>query len=124
MSESATKHVLMGGKLHVYRRENSALWQCSTYLGRKNHRVSTKTDSLSHAKAFAEDWFLELHGKFRRGEVKAEKTFQEAAKAFEREYEVITSGERSPAYVRGHKDRIRLHLNPYFLMHSLAGPRR
>jgi integrase len=108
------KHSLMGGKLHVYRRENSGQWQCSTYLAGKNHRVSTKTDSLAQAKDFAQDWYLELHGKFRRGEVKTEKTFKEAAAAFEREYEVITEGQRSPAYVRGHKDRIRLHLNPFF----------
>ena len=114
MLESAAKHTLMGGKLHVYRRENSGHWQCSTYLAGKNHRVSTKTDSLAHAKAFAEDWYLELHGKLKRGEVKAERTFKDAAKAFEREYAIITNGERSPAYVRGHKDRIRLHLNPFF----------
>ena len=114
MGGSVTKHELMGGKLHVYRRENSSQWQCSTYLGGRNRRVSTKSDSLSHAKAFAEDWYLELHGKFRRGEVSSEKTFRETAKVFEREYEIITDGERSPAYVRGHKDRIRLHLNPYF----------
>lgn len=113
MSESA-KHSLMGGKLHVYRRDNSGKWQCSTYLAGKNHRVSTGTDSLAHAKDFAHDWYLELHGKFKRGEVRAEKTFKEAAKEFEKEYEIITEGQRSPAYVRGHKDRIRLHLNPFF----------
>jgi integrase len=120
MSSSTTKHALMGGKLHVYRRENSGRWQCSTYLAGKNHRVSTKTDSLAHAKDFAQDWYLELHGKHRRGEVKAEKTFKTAAAAFEREYEIITDGERSPAYVRGHKDRIRLHLNPFFGSHGLS----
>ena len=120
MSSSTAKHALMGGKLHVYRRENSGLWQCSTYLAGKNHRVSTKTDSLAHAKDFAQDWYLELHGKHRRGEVKAEKTFKTAAAAFEREYEIITDGERSPAYVRGHKDRIRLHLNPFFGSHGLS----
>jgi len=120
MSSSTAKHTLMGGKLHVYRRENSGLWQCSTYLAGKNHRISTKTDSLAHAKDFAQDWYLELHGKHRRGEVKAEKTFKTAAAAFEREYEIITDGERSPAYVRGHKDRIRLHLNPFFGSHGLS----
>lgn len=120
MSSLTAKHALMGGKLHVYRRENSGLWQCSTYLAGKNHRVSTKTDSLAHAKDFAQDWYLELHGKHRRGEVKAEKTFKTAAAAFEREYEIITDGERSPAYVRGHKDRIRLHLNPFFGSHGLS----
>ena len=55
----AEDHQLMGGKLHVYRRENSGNWQCSTYLAGKNWRVSTKEDSLSHAKDFAEDWYLE-----------------------------------------------------------------
>jgi len=90
MSEAAQKHALMGGKLHVYRRENSGSWQCSSYLAGRNHRVSTRTESLAHAKDFAHDWYLELHGKFRRGEVKAEKTFKEAAAQFEREYEVIT----------------------------------
>jgi integrase len=114
MGEQPLKHSLMGGKLHVYRRENSGQWQCSTYLAGKNHRVSTKTDSLALAKEFAEDWYLTLRGKAARGEVKAEKTFKEAAAAFEREYEIITEGQRSPAYVRGHKDRIRLHLNPFF----------
>lgn len=120
MSSQTAKHTLMGGKLHVYRRENSGQWQCSTYLAGKNHRVSTKTDSLAHAKDFAQDWYLELHGKHRRGEVQTEKSFKVAAATFEREYEIITDGERSPAYVRGHKDRIRLHLNPFFGSHGLS----
>jgi hypothetical protein len=74
MLESAARHALMGGKLHVYRRENSGQWQCSTYLAGKNHRVATKTDSLAHAKAFAEDGYLERHGKPKRGKAVAEKT--------------------------------------------------
>lgn len=108
------KHSLMGGKLHVYQRENSTLWQCSTYLAGKNRRASTKEKSLAKAKDFAEDWYLELHGKFKRGEVTNEKTFKEAAAVFEREYEIITEGERSPEYVQGMKDRIRVHLIPFF----------
>ena len=54
----AEHHEMMGGKLHVYRRENSGFWQCSTYLNGKNWRVSTKEDSLAHAIDFAEDWYL------------------------------------------------------------------
>lgn len=76
----------MGGKLHVYKRDNSNCWQCSTYLAGKNHRTSTKEESLSKAKDFAEDWFLELLGKHKRGEVKAGKTFRQAATHFMREY--------------------------------------
>src|SRR5262249_41876624 len=105
----AEHHQLMGGKLHVYKRENSQLWQCSTYLKGKNHRVSTGHDSLSHAKDFAEDWYLELRGKDRAGLLKTGKTFREAATQFEREYEVITQGERSERYVQRCKDILRLH---------------
>jgi integrase len=108
------KHSLMGGKLHVYKRENSDCWQCSTYLAGKNHRTSTKEESLGKAKDVAEDWYLELHGKHKRGEVKNGKTFKQAADQFLREYEIITQGERSPQYVQSHSDRIRVHLTPFF----------
>jgi len=108
------KHTVLGGKVHVYKRENSQHWQCSTYLAGKNRRVSTKEDSLSRAKDFAEDWYLELRGKNRMGELKNEKTFKFAAKKFEEEYEIITEGQRNAEYVEGHKSRIRTKLNPYF----------
>ncbi len=107
-------HSLMGGKLHVYKRENSQYWQCSSYLSGKNRRVSTKEDSLSRAKEFAEDWYLELRGKHRRGEIKQEMTFRQAANRFIEEYEIITEGHRSPLYVKGNNIRLRLHLLPFF----------
>lgn len=53
MLESGVKHSLMSGKLHVYRRENSTQWQCSTYLPDRNRRVSTKTESFAQAKDLA-----------------------------------------------------------------------
>lgn len=56
----AEQHDLMGGKLHLYKRENSSNWQCSTYLAGKNWRKTTDEDSLSRAKDIAEDWYLEL----------------------------------------------------------------
>lgn len=108
------KHDIMGGKVHVYKRENSQHWQCSTYLGGKNHRISTKEEGLAQAKDFAEDWYLELRGKHRRGEIKNEKTFRQAAEQFMREYEVITEGQRSPKHVKNQKEKIKLHLNPFF----------
>ena len=73
------KDTLMGGKLHVYKRPKSAVWQCSTYLAGKNRRVSTKEESLSLAKEFVEDWYLGLKGKHRAGEISNEKTFKDAA---------------------------------------------
>jgi len=109
-----SKHTIMGEKVHVYKREGSSVWQCSTYLAGRNHRVSTKEESLSHAKEFAEDWYLELRGKHRVGELKNEKTFTFAAKKFTEEYVVITGGERNKKYVQDHQSRLRNHLLPYF----------
>ncbi|MPZ32330.1 MAG: site-specific integrase [Rhodospirillales bacterium] len=109
------KHELMGGELHVYKRENSTLWQCSTFLNGRNYRKSTKEDSLSLAKEFAEDWYLELRGKSRAGLLKRpEKTFNDAADRFEAEYEVITDGQRNPKYVQLLKDNLRVYLRPFF----------
>lgn len=111
----AEVHELMGGELRVYRRENSSRWQCSTFLNGKNHRKSTKEESLSKAKDIAEDWYLELRGKNRAGLLKRpEVTFNDAADRFESEYEVITEGERSKNYVNQLKDNLRLHLRPFF----------
>jgi hypothetical protein len=35
-----TTHTILGGKVHVYKRPNSRFWQCSSYLGGRNQRVS------------------------------------------------------------------------------------
>jgi integrase len=107
-------HTILGGKVHVYRRPKSSNWQCSTYLAGKNRRRSTKEDSLSKAKEIAEDWYLQLRGKLRSGEIKTEKTFADASEQFLREYEIITQGQRSKAYVKQHHLRSRVHLVPFF----------
>jgi integrase len=111
MTES---HTILGGKVHIYRRPNSSYWQCATFLGRKNRRRSTKEESLSKAKEIAEDWYLNLRGKLRNGEIKAERTFREASEQFLREYEIITEGQRSQVYVNGMQWRSRVHLLPFF----------
>lgn len=108
------QHSLMGGKLHVYKRENSGYWQCSTYLAGRNWRVSTKEESLALAKEFAEDWYLGLRGKHRAGEVKSGKTFRFASEQFLREYPVITHGQRNARYVKQHGEIMQLHLLPFF----------
>ena len=114
MTDAAISHDLMGGKLHVYKRPGSHVWQCSAYEAGKNRRVSTREKSLAHAKQFAEDWYLELRGKLRSGELKAGKTFKEAAAQFEREYEIITEGQRNARDVADQKRRLKIHLIPFF----------
>lgn len=107
-------HELMGGKLHVYKRENSDKWQCSTHMGGKMRRKSTKCESLEQAKDFAEDWYLQLKVKNRAGLLKNERTFKQAAEQFRREYEIITEGTRSPTYVGAHWMRLEKYLIPFF----------
>lgn len=108
------KHELMGGKLHLYKREDGKTWQCSTYLEGKNWRVSTGEESLSHAKEFAEDWYLELRGKSRVGDLKQGKMFEVAVEAFIREYAIITSGQRSASHVERQNRCLTVHLIPFF----------
>jgi integrase len=110
----AEHHTILGGKVHVYKRPNSSSWQCASYLGGKNRRTSTKEESLSKAKEIAEDWYLQLRGKLRTGEIKTEKTFREASEQYLREYDIITQGQRSKVYVDGQHWRSRVHLVPFF----------
>jgi integrase len=107
-------HSLLGGKLHVYKRDNSAFWQCSSYLAGREHRATTKERDLSRAKEKAEEWYLGLRVSHRSGELRGGSSFAEAAKKFEVEYAALTAGERNPDYVKGHSDRLRVHLLPFF----------
>ncbi|MBO6860439.1 site-specific integrase [Roseibium sp.] len=108
------KHTILGGKVSIYRRENSRKWQCSTYLMGKNRRISTGEESLSLAKEIAEDWFFRLKAKEKGGTLKDERTFKEAAKRYLEEYDVVTGGARNRVYVAGNERRLRLYLLPFF----------
>lgn len=115
----AARHEILGGKVQLYKRPDARYWQCSTSIGGKQHRSSTKKEELSQAEDAAEDWYLELRGKFKRGElgmlvaVNAEKTFQDAAEQFLREFPIITEGQRNEIYVKGHERRLRNYLIPF-----------
>ncbi|MCV6547208.1 MAG: site-specific integrase, partial [Cohaesibacter sp.] len=68
----------------------------------KEWRVSSRQQDLSLASEFAEDWYLELRGKIRLGEIKSEKTFADAAKTYMAEYTAIIGEERSERYIQCH----------------------
>ena len=108
------KHKILGGKVYVYMRPGSPVWQCSTYLEGKNRRVSTKEESLTKAKDFAEDWFFRLRQQKAEGTLVTGETFAQAAKRFTDEYDVMTEGERNAKYVQDHHARLRNHLIPFF----------
>lgn len=107
-------HKILNGKVQLFRRTEDGPWHCSASFGKgRQLRKSTKETSLALAKEVAEDWYLEMKGKARSGQLEKETTFAEAADKFAEEYEAVTQGHRSPKWVQGHKDRIRLHLLPY-----------
>ncbi len=115
----STRHEILGGKVQLYKRDGR-FWQCSASVGGRQYRATTKKEGLSEAEDYAEDWYLELRGKFKRGEVgklvevNTEKTFADAAQQFLREFPVITEGQRSKVYVEGHERRLHKHLIPFF----------
>jgi integrase len=114
----SARHEILGGKVQLYRRDGS-VWQCSASVGGKQFRATTKKEELSQAEDAAEDWYLELRGKFKRGEigkleeVNGEKTFADAAEQFIREFPIMTEGQRNGQYVQGHERRLRKHLIPF-----------
>jgi len=112
--DDATRHSIFDNKIQLYRRPLSPHWQCSCTVAGRQRRSTTKEESLARAKDVARDWYLNLLGKFRGGELKEGKIFKEAAERFIDEFETITLGQRSPIYVGGHKYRIKNHLNPFF----------
>ena len=108
------QHTIVGGKVRVYKRPNSSLWQCSSYFTGKNRRTSTKEESLSKAQEIAENWYLQLCGKLRAGEIKSESSFREVSEQYLREYDIITQGQRNKQYVNGQHWRSSVHLVPFF----------
>jgi integrase len=119
----SARHVIagakIGAKIQLYKR-GGRYWQCAASVGGRQYRASTHREELAQAQDVAEDWFLELRGKFKRGEgghivmANAEKTFAHAAEHFMREFRVLTEGQRSPIYVGAHERRLRRYLTPFF----------
>lgn len=121
-------HEIMNGRVHLRKRDNSRYWQCDTRIGGQRYRMTTREDGIERAKDIAEDWYLELRGKLRRGDLPPraepgsatparrpkEKTFREAAEQFQLEYTTLTDGQRSAEWTQALKDKIRVYLNPFF----------
>jgi len=108
-----TIHRILDDKVRLYRRAEGGSWHCSTFIDGREYRKTTKRKDLAAAKEFAVAWYKAicdgLGVKHRVG-----KSFAETARVFEQEYETINQGRRSGKSIRGHKDRLRLHLVPYF----------
>lgn len=109
-------HLMFDGKLQVYQREGSKVWQCAARVGGKRHRSSTHEEEFSAAKRIAEEWYLGLRGKLAAGiiaPVKNERTFADAAKEYMRETRVLVVGARSPKYIEVMDMRLKAHILPF-----------
>jgi integrase len=110
-----TTHEMFDGRLQLYKRPESRVWQCAARVGERRFRQSTKEEGLDRAKDVAEEWYLDLRGKLRGGEIiKDEKKFKDAADLYLREMRVLAVSLRSPKYVELLELRLKRHLLPFF----------
>lgn len=125
------KHTILEGKVHLYKRGDGRQWHCSAFLHGRNHRRSTKEESLSHAKEIAEDWYYELRASLRKGtnaikvagseadpeqpsRKKRGMLFKDAAERFLQHWLSLCAESRSPMYLKLHEARVRQQLMPFF----------
>ena len=117
-----TTHQMFDGKLQVYRRGDGRVWQCAARVGGQRFRESTKEEGLDRAKDVAEEWYLDLRGKLRHGEIiKKEKLFSEAAELYVKDVRVLALDVRSPMYVKYLEMRLRRHVLPFFGAMPITG---
>jgi len=127
-----------GQVVHVYKRERSRYWQCSTCIDGYNHRSSTRATNLAMANAAAEEWYLGLRldlMRAKRGEPILAKqdqtsgalvdkrlrrarrggpTLRMAIDKFLEEYPILTNGERNEKYAKGHGLRLNGRIATFF----------
>jgi integrase len=111
-------HTMFDGRLQIYRRTPQGPWQAAARVGHQRFRQSTGEDALDRAKDVAEEWYLDLRGKLRAGQIipklPKEKTFGEAAESYLREVRVLAATTRSPTYIKMTELRMNAHVLPYF----------
>lgn len=119
-SDKQTNHIILGGKVHLYRRGTRGRYHCSATVEGKQYRSATNKDDLRLAEEVAEQWYLKLRGMVVSGDLekvtakRREKTFLAAAEKFLEEFPVLTEGQRNAIYVKGHERRTRKYLIPFF----------
>lgn len=116
-----TTHQMFDGRLQIYRRGEGRFWQCAARVGGQRYRETTREETLDRAKDIAEEWYLDLRGKLRRGEIiQKERLFKEAADHYLREVRVLAASSRSPKYVEILELRLNVHILPFFGDKSLS----
>jgi integrase len=111
-------HTMFDGRLQIYKRENGRFWSCAARVGGQRFRQTTGEEALDRAKDVAEEWYLDLRGKLRAGQIVSsvsnEKTFGAAAESYLSEVRVLAASVRSPKYVSLMELRMNAHVLPFF----------
>jgi hypothetical protein len=106
---------MFDGRLQVYKRGSGRIWQCAARVGGERFRESTKESDLDRAKDVAEEWYLDLRGKVRAGEIiKKERTFGDVAQDYMRHARVLAATVRSPKYIKNLELRMNANVLPFF----------
>ncbi|MBV8548675.1 MAG: site-specific integrase [Alphaproteobacteria bacterium] len=108
---------MFDGRLQVYRRPGGRVWQCAARVGGVRFRESTHEENLDRAKDIAEEWYLDLRGKTRRGEIVAKKkepSFGDAWALYLKDVRVLAIGVRTPKYVQVMEQRVTRNVLPFF----------
>ncbi|UWU68175.1 hypothetical protein [Bradyrhizobium sp. NC92] len=68
-AEKQKNHIILGGKVHLYRRGKRGPYHCSAIIEGKQYRAATEKDDLRQAEEVAEEWYLKLRGMVRSGDL-------------------------------------------------------
>jgi hypothetical protein len=104
------QHTILAGKIYVYKRPNSSLWQCSTYLAGKKRRISTKEEGLAKAKEIAQDWYLKLRENSAPEKIKTDKDLSRSLRTLPARVRHHDAGATQPRICGLPRPPSRLHL--------------
>jgi hypothetical protein len=108
------QHTILGGRVYVYKRPNSSLWQPSSYFAGKIVAPARRNRASPKPRRSPRTGIGSFAQKLRAGEIKNEKTFGEVSEHYLREYDIITQGQRNKRYVDGQHWRCRGRLVRFF----------
>lgn len=81
------QHTILGGKVTSTSVQIAASGSAQAILLAKIGAPAPKKRAFK-AKEISEDWYLQLRGKLRAGEIKSEKTFHDVSERYLHEYDV------------------------------------
>jgi hypothetical protein len=106
---------MFDGKLQVYRRGARGTFHCAARVKGVRYRATTGEKDFDSASLWAEEWYLDLRGKVRAGQIiKKERTFKEAWELYSAGVRVLARGMRTPLYLLNMELRVNRHILPYF----------